>query len=209
MAYQWQQQQHSKWRYRAFGNLLHLSVSWGIRVLVPVQASSNQEPEEEASSGGDSDNSTVQALVRDADSVLSCLKRALKIANAAQQQLAVALKASDTGPAFLYVEILNQYLYYFEQGLSNITSSVIQVSLSVELSGDHSLLLHSILHSCRYCAPTTAFQPAILVAVDKDPVSTLWALLIVQWVGFRCQCVKRDYNALHLVLANNNDWDFF
>lgn len=93
-----------------------------------VQTVSDQETEEEqASSTSDSDSSTVQALVQDADNVLSCLKRALKIANAAQQQLAVALKASDTAPAFLYVEILNQYLYYFEHGLPNIMSSVIQV----------------------------------------------------------------------------------
>ena len=72
--------------------------------------------------------------MRDADNVLSCLKRALKIANAAQQQLAVALKASDTGPAFLYVEILNQYLYYFERGLPNITSSVLQVRTLVAVA---------------------------------------------------------------------------
>ncbi|KAA6425083.1 MAG: vacuolar sorting-associated 35B-like [Trebouxia sp. A1-2] len=80
-----------------------------------------------------------EPLVRDADNVLSCLKRALKIANAAQQQLAVALKASDTSPAFLYVEILNQYLYYFEQGLPNITASVIQSLLELvanEISSD-------------------------------------------------------------------------
>ncbi len=113
-----------------------------------LQASSNQEAGEEASSPDDSDSSTVQPLVRDADNVLSCLKRALKIANAAQQQLAVALKASDTAPAFLYVEILNQYLYYFEQGLPNITSSVIQVRLSALISLSRScvvLLLLSFL----------------------------------------------------------------
>ncbi len=94
-----------------------------------IQTPSTQDAEdEEPSSTGDSDSSAVQPLVHDADNVLSCLKRALKSANAAQQQLAVALKASDTSPAFLYVEILNQYLYYFEQGLPNITASVIQVS---------------------------------------------------------------------------------
>ncbi|DBA95664.1 hypothetical protein WJX82_011441 [Trebouxia sp. C0006] len=95
--------------------------------------------DEEPSSTGDSDSSAVQPLVWDADNVLSCLKRALKIANAAQQQLAVALKASDTSPAFLYVEILNQYLYYFEKGLPNITVSVIQSLLELvanEISSD-------------------------------------------------------------------------
>ena len=87
-----------------------------------------EQDSQEASSTGNAETNDVQPLVRDADNVLSCLKRALKIANAARQQLAVALKASDTAPAFLYVEILNQYLYYFEQGLPNITSSVMQVS---------------------------------------------------------------------------------
>ena len=60
---------------------------------------------------------------------MTCLKRALKIANAAQQQLAVALKAADTGPVLLFVEILNQYLYYFEERLPSITTSVLQVRL--------------------------------------------------------------------------------
>ena len=91
-----------------------------------LQAS--EQESQQPSSTGSADTNDVQPLVRDADNVLSCLKRALKIANAARQQLAVALKASDTVPAFLYVEILNQYLYYFEQGLPNITSSIMQVS---------------------------------------------------------------------------------
>lgn len=57
-----------------------------------------------------------------------CLKRALKIAHAAQQQSAVARRAADTEPVSLLVEILNHYIYYFEQGLPNITPSVLQVS---------------------------------------------------------------------------------
>lgn len=89
---------------------------------------SQQEDSAEPSSTGSSETNDAQPLVRDTDNVLSCLKRALKIANAAQQQLAVALKTADTAPAFLYVEILNQYLYYFEQGLPNITPTVVQVS---------------------------------------------------------------------------------
>lgn len=95
-------------------------------MLQCVMMQSEQDSGLESTS--DNDRSEQQPLVRDADNVLACLKRALKIANAAQQQLAVALKSSDTGPAFLYVEILNQYLYYFDQGLPNITPSVIQVS---------------------------------------------------------------------------------
>ena len=58
-----------------------------------------------------------------------CLKRALKIAHAAQQQLAIALRSNDTTPASLFVEILNHYLYYFDQGLTLISSSVLQVGL--------------------------------------------------------------------------------
>ena len=97
--------------------------------MCDLQATAVPEEDKQPSTTDEEDgNSSIQPLVRDADNVLSCLKRALKIANAAQKQLAVALKASDTGPAFLYVEILNQYLYYFERGLTNITSSVLQVT---------------------------------------------------------------------------------
>jgi vacuolar protein sorting-associated protein 35 len=58
---------------------------------------------------------------------MMCLKRALKSTHAAQQQLAIALRSSETMPAMLFVEILNHYLYYFDQGLSLITASVLQV----------------------------------------------------------------------------------
>lgn len=61
-----------------------------------------------------------------------CLKRALKIAHAAQQQLAIALRQSDTMPAALFVEILNHYLYYFDQGLALISSTVLQVGLMIQ-----------------------------------------------------------------------------
>ena len=112
---------------------------------------SEQDSSLESTSGNDS--SEQQPLIKDADQVLACLKRALKIANAAQQQLAVALKSSDTGPAFLYVEILNQYLYYFDQGLPNITSSVVQVSwlyISAALHIDVKSLC-AVQHKKRLC----------------------------------------------------------
>lgn len=72
--------------------------------------------------------------MRDANGVLSCLKRALKIANAAQQQLAVAAKrpAGDAGPALLFVEILNHYLYYYDQGCELVTQAVLQVGRAVQ-----------------------------------------------------------------------------
>ncbi len=73
--------------------------------------------------------------VRDGDQVMVCLKRALKIAHAAQQQLAIAMRQSDTMPAALFVEILNHYLYYFDQGLTLINSTVLQVRLEVQI--DH------------------------------------------------------------------------
>lgn len=65
-------------------------------------------------------------VVRDASSVMTCLKRALKMANAAQQQSAIRGNPS-TEAVSLYVEILNHYLYFFDQGLESITPSVIQV----------------------------------------------------------------------------------
>ncbi|OIW06300.1 hypothetical protein TanjilG_17674 [Lupinus angustifolius] len=62
--------------------------------------------------------------IKDGERVLLCLKRALRIANAAQQ-MANATRGS-SGPVTLFVEILNKYLYYFEKGNSQITSATIQ-----------------------------------------------------------------------------------
>ncbi|KAK8967762.1 Vacuolar protein sorting-associated protein 35B [Platanthera guangdongensis] len=62
--------------------------------------------------------------IKDGERVLLCLKRALRIANAAQQMVNVTRGSS--GPATLYVEILNKYLYYFEKGNPQITSSAIE-----------------------------------------------------------------------------------
>ena len=59
---------------------------------------------------------------------MMCLKRALKVANAAQQQLAMSAKRTGLSePVRLYVDILNQYLFFFDQGVPNITVSVLQV----------------------------------------------------------------------------------
>lgn len=58
---------------------------------------------------------------------MACLKRALKIANAAQQQLAMSARRTGLSePVSLFVDILSQYLYYFEQGLPDITIAVLQ-----------------------------------------------------------------------------------
>ncbi|CAN6457219.1 unnamed protein product [Victoria cruziana] len=62
--------------------------------------------------------------VKDGERVLLCLKRAIRIANAAQQMANVTRGSS--GPVTLFVEILNKYLYFFEKGNPQITSTVIQ-----------------------------------------------------------------------------------
>ncbi|KAF9622840.1 hypothetical protein IFM89_034075 [Coptis chinensis] len=62
--------------------------------------------------------------VKDGERVLLCLKRALRIANAAQQMANVTRGSS--GPVTLFVEILNKYLYFFEKGNPQITSAAIQ-----------------------------------------------------------------------------------
>lgn len=69
-----------------------------------------------------------RAQVRDADAVMVCLKRALKLANAAAQQLAVAPRATGLGgPVWLFVDILNAYASHYAAGNPNITPDVLQV----------------------------------------------------------------------------------
>ncbi|KAL6778260.1 VPS35 [Auxenochlorella protothecoides x Auxenochlorella symbiontica] len=64
--------------------------------------------------------------VRDGAAVLSCLKRALRITHAQQQQLLQTGRGELEGPGFLFVEILNHYLYYYERGVAAITLSALQ-----------------------------------------------------------------------------------
>ncbi|GAB2282859.1 Vacuolar protein sorting-associated protein 35A [Dionaea muscipula] len=61
---------------------------------------------------------------RDGERVLLCLKRALKIANAAQHMANVTRGSS--GSVTLFIEILNKYLYFFEKGNTQITVTTIQ-----------------------------------------------------------------------------------
>ncbi|XP_057964926.1 vacuolar protein sorting-associated protein 35B-like [Malania oleifera] len=65
-----------------------------------------------------------QDSVKDGERVLLCLKRALRIANAAQQ-MANATRGS-SGSVMLFIEILNKYLYFFEKGNPQITVAAIQ-----------------------------------------------------------------------------------
>ncbi|GBG64309.1 hypothetical protein CBR_g41228 [Chara braunii] len=62
--------------------------------------------------------------VRDGERVLLCLKRALRIANAAQQM--TSAMRGHSGPVTLFVEILNKYLYYFDKGSPSVTTKVLQ-----------------------------------------------------------------------------------
>ncbi|EOX90793.1 VPS35 B isoform 3 [Theobroma cacao] len=71
--------------------------------------------------------------------VLLCLKRALRIANAAQQMSNAA--RGSTGSVTLFVEILNKYLYFFEKGNPQITVAAIQSLLELittEMQSDSS-----------------------------------------------------------------------
>ncbi|KAI0511216.1 hypothetical protein KFK09_011841 [Dendrobium nobile] len=82
--------------------------------------------------------------IKDGERVLLCLKRALKIANAAQQ-MANATKGS-SGPVTLFVEILNKYLYFFEKGNPQITSSAINGLIELimtEMQSDSSISVPS------------------------------------------------------------------
>ncbi|KAM7516112.1 hypothetical protein LguiA_005695 [Lonicera macranthoides] len=65
-----------------------------------------------------------QENIKDGERVLFCLKRALRIANAAQQ-MSNATRGS-SGSVMLFIEILNKYLYFFEKGNTQITVASIQ-----------------------------------------------------------------------------------
>ncbi|KAL4361714.1 hypothetical protein GQ457_04G035620 [Hibiscus cannabinus] len=80
-----------------------------------------------------------QDNVKDGERVLLCLKRALRIANAAQQMSNAA--RGSTGSVTLFVEILNKYLYFFEKGNPQINVAAIQSLLELvttEMQSDSS-----------------------------------------------------------------------
>mmetsp|Transcript_6795 Transcript_6795/g.19089 ORF Transcript_6795/g.19089 Transcript_6795/m.19089 type:complete len:835 (-) Transcript_6795:174-2678(-) len=77
--------------------------------------------------------------VRDGAGVLKTLKRALKTANAVQQQLSFSRKADNSEQAAsLFLEILNSYVFFFTEGCEQVTPKVIQdlVELVVNEMGD-------------------------------------------------------------------------
>lgn len=65
-----------------------------------------------------------QDNIKDGERVLLCLKRALRIANAAQQ-MSNATRGS-SGSVTLFIEILNKYLYFFEKGVLEVTVALVQ-----------------------------------------------------------------------------------
>ena len=97
--------------------------------VLSLQAADEDEDEEADTPTEQRQGSGQQQPVRDAPAVMSCLKRGLKIAHAAQQQLNISRKTQDTTPVLLFLEILNKYLYYFDQGLPPITTEVLKARL--------------------------------------------------------------------------------
>ena len=95
-----------------------------------ISGSINEEEESDAKVG------VLRPPVQDRHGVLSCLKRALKITNAAQQQLAVVERkgATASAPGHLFVEILNSYLYFFNRGVGSITVAAVQGVLDLVAS---------------------------------------------------------------------------
>ncbi|XP_021815428.1 vacuolar protein sorting-associated protein 35A-like [Prunus avium] len=77
-----------------------------------------------------------QENMKDGERVLICLKRALRIANAAQQ-MSNATRGS-TGSVALFVEILNKYLYFFEKGNPQITVASVQSLIELITTELHS-----------------------------------------------------------------------
>uniref|UniRef100_A0A7N1A2U3 Vacuolar protein sorting-associated protein 35 n=1 Tax=Kalanchoe fedtschenkoi TaxID=63787 RepID=A0A7N1A2U3_KALFE len=62
--------------------------------------------------------------VKDGERVLRCLKRALRIASAAQQMTNATRGVG--GSSALFVEILNKHIYFFEKGNTHVTADSIQ-----------------------------------------------------------------------------------
>jgi len=63
--------------------------------------------------------------VKDSENVLLCLKRALKIANKAQE-VASATSTGESVSLGLFVEVHNKYLYFFNAGNEAVTPSILQ-----------------------------------------------------------------------------------
>ncbi len=90
-----------------------------------------------------------------------CLKRALKLANAAAQQLAVAPRATGlSGPVWLFVDILNAYASHYAAGNPNITPDVLQV---------RSMPARLCLPFCPACHTRSTFSCRVRSPVKVSP----------------------------------------
>lgn len=91
-----------------------------------------QQRPEPSSSGGDGDGGGgSQPPVQDMQKVMACLRRAIKVANAAKQQLSAAARTKDSSYLGLYVEVLNHYLHFMEAGSDIMTPAVVQQLLEL------------------------------------------------------------------------------
>jgi vacuolar protein sorting-associated protein 35 len=111
--------------------------------------------------------------IKDGERVLLCLRRALRIANAAQQ-MASATRGS-SGPVTLFVEILNKYIYFFEKGNPHITPSDIQSLIELinnEMQSDNG---NTTIHSDPFFTSTLRYikfikQKGGLMGEKYDPI---------------------------------------
>ena len=73
---------------------------------------------------GEKGDDTASAPCRDAANVLACLKRALKLANAAEE-MASAVGGAANEAISLYCEILEKYLYFFDRQVPGVTPAML------------------------------------------------------------------------------------
>ncbi|XP_023643486.1 vacuolar protein sorting-associated protein 35B [Capsella rubella] len=110
---------------------------------------------------------------KDGERVLLCLRRALRIANAAQQMINATRGSS--GPVTLFVEILNKYIYFFEKGNPHITPSDIQSLIELintEMQSDNG---NTTVHSDPFFTSTLRYirvhkQKGGLMGEKYDPI---------------------------------------
>lgn len=62
------------------------------------------------------------------------LKRALKVAQVAKQQAAATGAALDTGYVQIYIDVLEQYVYYFERCIDGFAAAELQPVIDLVLA---------------------------------------------------------------------------
>lgn len=101
-----------------------------------AEASSSEVKTAATETNGDGQNHGKQAPVRDAQKVMACLRRALKVVAAAKQQCAATARLGKGGAQHLplYVDIVNHYLYYLNRGVESMSTGVVQQLLELVAS---------------------------------------------------------------------------